>query len=87
MHVATSPLVARDAQLQVLRTLIPKVRDDQPQVVALSGPAGVGKSRLAEECLAIARGGGCLVLRGAGGALQQDLCPGWPRPAGAADAR
>lgn len=34
---------------------------------------GVGKSRLAQECLAAARSRGFLPLIGAGGALQQDL--------------
>jgi DNA-binding CsgD family transcriptional regulator len=68
-----APLVGRDAELRVLRVLLPRVLENQAQVLALSGQAGVGKSRLAQECLAEARGRGFLPLAGSGGALQQDL--------------
>jgi DNA-binding CsgD family transcriptional regulator len=70
---AAAPLVGRDAELRVLRAVLPRVLENQAQVLALSGQAGVGKSRLAQECLAVARDRGFLPLAGAGGALQQDL--------------
>ena len=73
MRAVTPPLVGRDAELTVLRTVLSRALEGRARVVALSGPAGVGKSRLAEECLVFARDSGFLVLRGAGGALQRDL--------------
>ncbi|MDQ4020156.1 MAG: AAA family ATPase [Actinomycetota bacterium] len=57
----------------MLQTVLTRVLGNQAQVVTLSGPAGIGKSRLAQECVAVARGRGFLPLLGAGGALQQDL--------------
>ncbi|MDQ4009442.1 MAG: AAA family ATPase [Actinomycetota bacterium] len=68
-----TPLVGRDTELRVLQTVVTRVLEKQVQVVALSGQAGVGKSRLAQECLAAARGRGFLQLQGFGGALQRDL--------------
>lgn len=56
-----------------MQTIVTRVLGGQVQVVALSGPVGVGKSRLAQECLAVARGRGFLPLLGVGSALQQDL--------------
>lgn len=70
---AVAPVVGRDAELRVLQAVVTRVLENQVQVVVLSGPAGVGKSRLAQECLAVARGRGFLPLIGIGGALQQDL--------------
>ncbi|MDQ4103261.1 MAG: AAA family ATPase [Actinomycetota bacterium] len=70
---AVAPLVGRDAELHVLQAVVAGVLENQAQVVALSGPAGVGKSRLAQECLAAARGRGFLPLQGFGGVLQQDV--------------
>ncbi len=68
-----APVVGRDAELRVLQAVGTRVLENQAQVVALSGQAGVGKSRLAQECVAAARGRGFLPLHGVGGALQQDL--------------
>ncbi len=70
---AVAPLVGRDAELRVLQTVVTRVLDNEAQVVALSGQAGVGKSRLAQECLAAARSCGFLTLQGVGGALQRDV--------------
>jgi DNA-binding CsgD family transcriptional regulator/tetratricopeptide (TPR) repeat protein len=70
---AIAPLVGRDAELRVLQAVVTRVLDSEAQVVALSGQAGVGKSRLAQECLAAACGRGFLPLRGICGALQRDL--------------
>lgn len=70
---AMAPVVGRDAELRVLQTVVTRVLGGEARVVALSGPAGMGKSRLAQECLAAARDRGFLPLAGVGGALQQDL--------------
>ncbi|MBO0874888.1 MAG: AAA family ATPase, partial [Pseudonocardia sp.] len=66
-------LVGRDAELRALDAVLDRALGGQAQVVALSGPAGVGKSRLAQECLSAAQGRGFLPLVGVSGALQQDL--------------
>ncbi len=45
-----TPLVGRDVELSLLRTVwLRAVREQQPQLVSLVGPAGIGKSRLAAE--------------------------------------
>ncbi|MBO0851770.1 MAG: ATP-binding protein, partial [Pseudonocardia sp.] len=66
-------LVGRDAELRALDAVLDRALGGQAQVVALSGPAGVGKSRLAQGCLSAAHGRGFLPLVGVSGALQQDL--------------
>lgn len=70
---ATTPVVGRDVELRVLQTVLTQALGGQAQVVALSGPAGIGKSRIAQECLAASLDRGFLPLSGAAGALQQDL--------------
>jgi predicted ATPase len=70
---AVSPLVGRDAEMRALQTVLGRALGGQAQIVALSGPVGVGKSRLAQECLAVARGRGFLPLLGVCGELAQDL--------------
>ena len=43
------PLVGREAELGVIERVIQKVRQRRGQVIAFTGPVGVGKSRLIEE--------------------------------------
>ncbi|MGH3022160.1 MAG: AAA family ATPase [Gaiellaceae bacterium] len=81
------PLVGRD---ELLRRLRAQVRSAQGGSVVLAGPAGVGKSRLADELARAAEGSGTVVLRVAATApLQQlplgALAPLLPRKSGAAD--
>ena len=60
-----APLVGREAELgllcQLLRTTTARSRASS---VLLVGEAGLGKTRLAEELVTIAKGEGCLVLEG-----------------------
>lgn len=66
-------LIGREADLAVVRGVLPDVLRGTARVVAVSGPAGIGKSRLAEECLREAQGRGFRALTGVGAVLQQDL--------------
>jgi len=63
-----SPLVGREHQLAWLRGTWRQVRRGRGRVVVVSGPAGIGKSRLAAEIAAFAGGEGAAVrYAGAGG--------------------
>jgi class 3 adenylate cyclase/tetratricopeptide (TPR) repeat protein len=48
------PFVGRTAELALLHSRLQKARHGEPQVILLSGDAGMGKSRLAREAAAIA---------------------------------
>jgi DNA-binding SARP family transcriptional activator len=51
------PLVGRKRELKTLRTALREARkDDAPRAITVLGPAGIGKSRLARELAAGARG-------------------------------
>jgi predicted ATPase len=58
------PLVGRQRELASCVTLLDEAVDGRGSVVALSGEAGIGKSRLARELLAIARARGLRTLSG-----------------------
>jgi class 3 adenylate cyclase len=53
----TAPMVGRDAELELLRTVYDRiVRDRRPHLVTVYGDAGVGKSRLTREFVEWAEG-------------------------------
>ncbi|MGH2857617.1 MAG: ATP-binding protein, partial [Solirubrobacteraceae bacterium] len=54
----TTPLTGRDAELRTLRAAVTRVAEGAPGAVLLTGPAGVGKTRLAREALAVAERAG-----------------------------
>lgn len=54
------PLVGRARELQALRDLL---EEGPPPAVVLAGPLGVGKTRLAHECLALAGASGMATAR------------------------
>lgn len=53
-----TPLTGRDAELRALRTAVTRVAEGAPGAVLLTGPSGVGKTRLAREALTIAERAG-----------------------------
>jgi DNA-binding CsgD family transcriptional regulator len=66
-------LVGRDDELTVVRDALAAAIGGEARVVGLAGPAGIGKSRLGQECLRDAEHQGFTPLHGAGAALQRDL--------------
>ena len=63
-QVDPTPLVGRNADLDVLTGLLGTAAAGQSVVALLSGDAGIGKTRLAAELAATARGRGFTVLLG-----------------------
>ena len=62
---STFPFVGRSAELEMLRTLVPRAEGEGRRVVLVGGEPGSGKSRLVREFAAETAGGGALVLYGA----------------------
>ena len=62
---STFPFVGRSAELERLRTLMPRADGEGSRVVLLGGEAGCGKSRLVREFAGEAASDGALVLYGA----------------------
>jgi DNA-binding CsgD family transcriptional regulator len=62
--VLSTSVVGRDGELASLRGLVDAAVHGRGGAAFLSGPAGIGKSRLAQEAAAAAQRRGCAVLRG-----------------------
>jgi len=62
---STSPFVGRTAELEKLRSLMPRAEGERRRVALLAGEPGAGKSRLAREFAAQVAREGVLVLYGA----------------------
>jgi len=74
VDTATSgPLVGRSAELSTLADAIGRAAEGRTRVVAISGEAGIGKLRLAQEALRSAGTKGFRTLEGAAGRLYRDL--------------
>jgi DNA-binding CsgD family transcriptional regulator/tetratricopeptide (TPR) repeat protein len=67
------PLVGREAEVTALGVALDAAAAGTAGVVALAGDPGVGKSRLVDECLALARARGFLTLHAAASLLHADL--------------
>ncbi len=62
---STTPLVGRDREVLLIRTVWDRaVTAASPHLVTVVGPAGIGKSRLAEEIAAVVQGRGGRILWG-----------------------
>ncbi len=59
-----TPFVGREPELQALERSLREMLDGTSRLVALAAPAGLGKTRLAEEFLRAAAARGCQVRRG-----------------------
>src|SRR5213592_867516 len=63
--LGTTPLVGRDRELEVLRSVWSRAVDEKrPHLVTLVGPPGIGKSRLCREIAALVDDSGGRILRG-----------------------
>ncbi|MCW2965646.1 MAG: hypothetical protein JWO17_2898, partial [Actinomycetia bacterium] len=63
--LSDSTIVGRDSELAILRTFWERAtREQQPHLVSIFGPAGVGKSTVAAEFARLATDGGARVVRG-----------------------
>ena len=71
--LAQSPLVGRSAEMDQLAAGLERVAHGQGCVMFLVGEAGIGKTRLAHEALALAREQGFLVLEGSAYTLEGHL--------------
>jgi DNA-binding CsgD family transcriptional regulator/tetratricopeptide (TPR) repeat protein len=67
------PLVGRDAEVEALALALDAAAAGVARVVALVGDPGVGKSRLVEESMALARSRGFLTLHAVASPLHADL--------------
>jgi DNA-binding CsgD family transcriptional regulator len=68
---APPPVVGREAELRQLDGLLAALRDGQGSWLTISGPPGIGKTRLAAELAVRARGSDVRVLHGRGSELDQ----------------
>jgi predicted ATPase len=78
--VVSPVFVGRAAELAVLTAAIDAAVDGEPSVVLVSGEAGVGKTRLADEAAGRAREAGARVLAGSCIELGGEGLPFGPSP-------
>jgi ATP/maltotriose-dependent transcriptional regulator MalT len=71
-----APLLDRDAELTALRSRLAAVRDGRGRLVAVCGPAGIGKSSVLAAAAASASADGMTVLHARAGPLEQDAAWG-----------
>jgi predicted ATP-dependent serine protease len=69
-------MLERDVELEYLSARLGGTRGGQGGVVAIEGPAGIGKSRLLAATVAVAGELGLGVLRARGGELEAALLAG-----------
>src|ERR1700722_18903109 len=70
--VASAPRICgRAAEVAVLGEALDRVASGRPAVVLIEGEAGIGKTRLLDETLAVARAGGMHVAAGRAEELEQ----------------
>jgi hypothetical protein len=62
-YLTTPKLVGRDAPLEQVRVHVQSVRRGLGGVLAIQGPAGIGRSRMLDACVLDAKLAGLVVLR------------------------
>ncbi|HEX8085751.1 MAG TPA: AAA family ATPase [Solirubrobacteraceae bacterium] len=73
MSTVTEPIVGRDGELASLARALDGVAAGEPQLVEITGEAGIGKTRLLDELCARAEQADCLVLRGAAAEFERNV--------------
>ncbi|MBN2005865.1 MAG: tetratricopeptide repeat protein [Anaerolineae bacterium] len=80
-EVEEQALIGREAEVQRIEALLQTAINDQSQAAVLSGPAGVGKTRLVYEIMAHARAMGVRVYEGIAPSYGEHLpYAAWERP-------
>src|SRR6476646_5617766 len=74
---AAAALVGRENELTAVRAAFDSARAGRPTIVLLTGEAGIGKTRLADEAAVIGRASGARVLRGEADALSREPMELW----------
>jgi len=74
---ATGGLVGRDHELAQLAALFDRAWSGRPTIVLITGEAGIGKTRLADEAVQIASSAGTRVLRGEADAASREPMELW----------
>jgi len=74
---AAAVLVGRERELAALRVAFDAAFGGRPTIVLLTGEAGIGKTRLADEAAVIGRASGARVLRGEADALSREPMEMW----------
>jgi DNA-binding CsgD family transcriptional regulator len=69
-------LLERDVELDAIRRALERVREGEGGLVAVEGPAGIGKTRLLRAGQALAEEAGLLVLVARGGELESQFAHG-----------
>lgn len=70
-------LIGRDVELVRARAALRRAAEGRPAAIFVTGPAGIGKTRVCEELIEQVAGDGWLVLRGSG-REQTSSIPYWP---------
>lgn len=63
LRVSELPLIGRDNEIAVAVRQIERVIDGFGHAIAITGPSGIGKTRLVEEIVQLAEDRGCQVMR------------------------
>ena len=74
---AAAALVGRENELTAVRAAFDSARAGRPTIVLLTGEAGIGKTRLADEAAVMGRASGVRVLRGEADALSREPMELW----------
>jgi DNA-binding CsgD family transcriptional regulator len=77
--VSKAALLERESELEVLRELIANAVSDLGAVALIEGPAGIGKSSLLNEAMALAREMGCSTATARCNELERDFAFGLAR--------
>jgi DNA-binding CsgD family transcriptional regulator len=73
---STTPLLERHAEVAALAAMVEAAHGGDGRLVAIEGPAGIGKTRLVAEARTLATGAGFDVLTARGGELERDFAFG-----------
>ncbi|HEY1273906.1 MAG TPA: AAA family ATPase [Thermoleophilaceae bacterium] len=72
-HPEETALFERDEEISRLRDVMARAREGRGGVVAIEGPAGIGKTRLLDEAVPIAEAAGLSVLRARASELEREF--------------